>query len=72
MAKQTAEGGIDGSGASRRVARLSYVGVSLDFPTSLPGFQQLFPDDAVCAAYLEDTRWPDGFTRTQMALCKSD
>lgn len=32
------------------------------FPTSLPGFQRLFPDDAACAAYLEDTRWPDGFT----------
>jgi hypothetical protein len=33
-----------------------------DFPTSLPGFQQMFPDEHACAAYLEDVRWPDGFT----------
>ena len=32
-----------------------------DFPTSLPGFQQVFPDEHACAAYLEDVRWPDGF-----------
>lgn len=31
------------------------------FPTSLPEFQQVFPDDAACAAYLERLRWPDGF-----------
>ncbi len=34
----------------------------LPFPRSLPEFQQWFPDDAACAAYLERTRWPDGFT----------
>lgn len=34
----------------------------LAFPRSLPEFQQRFPDDAACAAYLERTRWPDGFT----------
>lgn len=33
----------------------------LAFPESLPGFQRLFPDDAACATYLEQSRWPDGF-----------
>ena len=33
----------------------------LAFPQSLPEFQELFPDDAACAAYLERTRWRDGF-----------
>ena len=32
------------------------------FPTSLPEFQRVFPDDAACARYLEAIRWPDGFT----------
>ncbi len=31
------------------------------FPTSLPEFQKVFPDDAACAKYLESLRWPDGF-----------
>ena len=31
------------------------------FPTSLPAFQRLFPDDAACSKYLEEVRWPDGF-----------
>jgi transposase-like protein len=31
------------------------------FPTTLPEFQRVFPDDAACAAYLESIRWPDGF-----------
>lgn len=31
------------------------------FPTTLPEFQRVFPDDAACAAYLESVRWPDGF-----------
>jgi transposase-like protein len=34
----------------------------LPFPESLPEFQHLFPDDAVCAAYLEKARWAGGFT----------
>jgi hypothetical protein len=34
----------------------------LAFPQSLPEFQQQFPNDAACAAYLELTCWPDGFT----------
>ncbi|MDA1099134.1 MAG: IS1595 family transposase [Proteobacteria bacterium] len=34
---------------------------ALPFPTSLPQFQRLFPDDAACAAYLEKIRWEDGF-----------
>jgi hypothetical protein len=32
------------------------------FPTSIPEFQRVFPDDAACAKYLEAVRWPDGFT----------
>ena len=32
-----------------------------DFPSSLPEFQRLFPDDAACAAYLERIRWERGF-----------
>jgi hypothetical protein len=32
-----------------------------DLPRSLPAFQQHFPDDAACAAYLAGQRWPDGF-----------
>lgn len=31
------------------------------FPTSLPDFMRLFPDDAACAAHLEQVRWPGGF-----------
>jgi hypothetical protein len=34
---------------------------NLPFPRSLPEFQQLFPNDAACAAYLEAIRWPQGF-----------
>jgi hypothetical protein len=33
----------------------------LAFPQSLPEFQQLFPDDAACARYLEKARWAGGF-----------
>jgi hypothetical protein len=32
-----------------------------DFPHSLVEFQHRFPDEAACAAYLIDARWPDGF-----------
>ena len=32
-----------------------------DFPRSLLEFQRRFPDERACAAYLADTRWPDGF-----------
>jgi hypothetical protein len=31
------------------------------FPTSLPEFQQAFPNEEACAAYLERLRWPCGF-----------
>jgi len=31
------------------------------FPTSLPEFQRVFPDDKACARYLEAMRWPRGF-----------
>jgi len=30
-------------------------------PKSLPEFQQVFPDDAACAAYLYGLRFPTGF-----------
>ena len=33
----------------------------LPFPKSLPEFQQLFPDEVACAAYLEHARWGNGF-----------
>lgn len=33
----------------------------VDFPRSLLEFQRWFPDDAACAAYLAETRWPEGF-----------
>ena len=32
-----------------------------DFPRSLIDFQQRFPDEAACAAYLDAARWPNGF-----------
>ncbi len=31
------------------------------FPRSLIEFQQRFPDEAACAAYLREARWPGGF-----------
>lgn len=31
------------------------------FPQSLPDFQRVFPHEMACAAYLEETRWPEGF-----------
>ena len=31
------------------------------FPTSLPEFQKVFPNDGACAKYLEAVRWPNGF-----------
>lgn len=31
------------------------------FPTSLPEFQKVFPDDNACNSYLEALRWPEGF-----------
>lgn len=31
------------------------------FPTTLPEFQRVFPDDEACARYLEHLRWPAGF-----------
>lgn len=33
----------------------------VDFPRSLLEFQRQFPDDAACAAYLAEIRWPEGF-----------
>ena len=32
------------------------------FPTSLPEFQSVFPNEDACAKYLERMRWPNGFT----------
>jgi hypothetical protein len=34
---------------------------SRGFPTSIPEFREVFPDDHACAKYLEKMRWPDGF-----------
>ena len=31
------------------------------FPTTLPEFQRVFPDDRACATYLERLRWPETF-----------
>ena len=31
------------------------------FPTTLPEFQRIFPDNAACSRYLERLRWPEGF-----------
>jgi transposase-like protein len=33
----------------------------VDFPTSLVDFQRRFPDEAACAAWLFEARWPTGF-----------
>jgi transposase-like protein len=33
----------------------------LPFPQSLTDFQQVFPDEAACAAWLEQSRWREGF-----------
>ena len=38
------------------------------FPTSLPEFQRVFPDDAACARYLETIRWPSGFAWPKCGL----
>ena len=33
----------------------------VDFPTSLVDFQRRFPDEASCATWLFEARWPTGF-----------
>lgn len=38
------------------------------FPTNLPEFQRVFPDDAACAKYLEAVRWPEGFACPRCSL----
>jgi transposase-like protein len=38
------------------------------FPTTLPEFQTVFPDDHACAKYLETMRWPDGFTCSKCGM----
>jgi len=38
-----------------------FLHADLPFPTSLPQFQKLFPNDAACAEYLEKIRWEHGF-----------
>lgn len=35
--------------------------VRTPYPRTLPDFQRAFPDDAACARYLVERRWPDGF-----------
>jgi transposase-like protein len=39
----------------------AFSGDNLPFPSSLPEFQRLFPDDLACARYLEAIRWRNGF-----------
>jgi hypothetical protein len=43
---------------------------SRGFPTSLPEFQRVFPNDAACADYLEKLRWPEGFTCPKCGVVK--
>ena len=38
------------------------------FPTSLPEFQQAFPNELACAKYLEAMRWPNGFKCPKCSL----
>ncbi|MDD2747350.1 MAG: IS1595 family transposase [Acidithiobacillus ferrooxidans] len=38
------------------------------FPTTLPEFQRVFPDEAACASYLESLRWPEGFVCAHCGL----
>lgn len=38
------------------------------FPTSLPEFERVFPDDDACARYLEAIRWSDGFACPKCGL----
>ncbi|WP_163097956.1 transposase [Acidithiobacillus ferrianus] len=38
------------------------------FPTTLPEFQRVFPDEAGCASYLESLRWPEGFVCAHCGL----
>lgn len=33
----------------------------MDYPASWPAFEEWFPDDDACGAYLVGLRWPDGF-----------
>lgn len=33
----------------------------VDYPNTYREFVKMFPDDAACAAYLEQLRWADGF-----------
>lgn len=35
------------------------------FPTTIPQFQRVFPNETACAKYLEHLRWPHGFTCTK-------
>ena len=35
--------------------------MSRPFPTTLPQFQSVFPDEGACRRYLAESRWPDGF-----------
>ncbi|WP_081609005.1 IS1595 family transposase [Paramagnetospirillum caucaseum] len=41
-----------------------------DRPQSLTAFLRRFPDDAACASYLHEKRWPDGFVCPACGACK--
>jgi transposase-like protein len=41
----------------------------VDYPRTFQEFRQWFPDDAACAAYLVNLRWPEGF---RCPVCSGD
>ncbi|HKB98831.1 MAG TPA: IS1595 family transposase [Terriglobales bacterium] len=41
------------------------------FPTTLPEFQKVFPNDEACEKYLESLRWPEGFVCPR-CTCKGE
>jgi len=52
-------GAIRGGGAGE--VSLAPKAAMTDVPGSLIAFQQRFPDEAACAAYLAAVRWPHSF-----------
>jgi hypothetical protein len=41
----------------------------VDYPTSLRQLVTMFPDDAACAKYLEQLRWPSGWVCSHCGVC---
>ena len=42
-----------------------------ELPRSLPEFEARFPDDAACARWLLEKRWPDGFAARPAATTRA-